>query len=60
MPQSVIIYDTCPTFKAIFSDGHMIDSDMMGFKELLDLIDKIKIDKQNITIYNRFMELSYL
>ena len=57
---SVIIYDTCPTFKAIFSDGYIITDTMMSFKNLLDYIDKIKIDKSTVIIYNRFMELNYL
>ena len=59
MPQSVIIYDKCPQFTAIFSDGQTLTNQQVTFKQLLDYIDKLGIDKQNVTIYNRFMELSY-
>ena len=48
----VVIYDNVTDFKAIFSNGCIINSELMSFTNLLDLIDKIKIDKQNITIYN--------
>lgn len=60
MPQSVIIYDKCPQFIAVFSDGQILTSQQVTFKQLLDYIDKLGIDKQNVVIYNRFMQLSYL
>ena len=59
MPQSVIIYDKCPQFKAIFSDGQILTSQQVTFKQLLDYIDKLEIDKQNVVIYNKDMKLSY-
>lgn len=56
----VVIYDNVTDFKAVFSNGCIINSELMSFTNLLDLIDKIKIDKQNITIYNKDMKESYL
>ena len=60
MPQSVIIYDKCPQFTAIFSDGQTLTNQQVTFKQLLDYINKLGIDKKSIVIYNRFMQLSYL
>ena len=57
----VVIYDNVTDFKAVSAtDGCIINSELMSFTNLLDLIDKIKIDKQNITIYNKDMKESYL
>lgn len=50
MPQSVIIYDKCPQFTAVFSDGQTLTNQQVTFKQLLDYIDKLGIDKQNVVI----------
>lgn len=54
-----IILDNCPNF-TMYTEKKIITSKDMTFKQALDELDRLRISKNDICIYNKKMERVYL